>query len=240
MGNQDTGTEEASNNAEMLRPPPRTAGKSGSTAGDLGATANPKLKHNPKLEADMANKLLITLDVSSLYTNINIDMLCNDLHNIDPMFAMISYFVCYNNYFQYKDDIYHQINGIAMGTNAAVAMANIYLGIHLDPFLALKLHCYRRYIDDIFGISSDSLQRIEISIAEWNTMVPKINFTQSISMESVDFLDITIYKNPTDKRTLVTKTHHKAISKFLYLPYNSLHPESTFKGLITGMLKRFE
>jgi hypothetical protein len=193
-----------------------------------------------ELEGDVAEKLLFTLDVSSLYTNIDIALLCRALEDIDPIFAMIAYFICNNNYLEYKDHIYQQISGIAMGTNVAVAMANLYLGIYIDPLLASKMHFYRRFIDDIFGLYSKTKTDLEHQIVDWNNLLQDIKFTHSISKDSVDFLDITIFKDPIDQKTLVTKSYHKTISKFLYLPFNSLHPQSTYKGLIIGMLKRFE
>jgi hypothetical protein len=71
---------------------------------------------------------LITADAESLYTNIDIKKLL-DIVNLhcDHLSMVITKFIVTNSLVQYNKEFFKQTRGIAMGTNAAVMLANIYL-----------------------------------------------------------------------------------------------------------------
>lgn len=74
-----------------------------------------------------------------------------------------------------------------------------------------------------------------------NSFHPNIKFTISQSNTTIDFLDVTIYKgedfNTSNK--LSVKTYQKVNNLYQYLHFTSNHPESIFKGIITGELIRY-
>mmetsp|Transcript_16444 Transcript_16444/g.19507 ORF Transcript_16444/g.19507 Transcript_16444/m.19507 type:complete len:130 (-) Transcript_16444:305-694(-) len=72
----------------------------------------------------------------------------------DALTAALS-IVMQNNVFQFGDTYWLQLIGTAMGTPSAPAYANLAYAIHENPIMkkyAGNLVCYKRYIDDIFGI----------------------------------------------------------------------------------------
>ena len=81
------------------------------------------------------HSLLVTADIVSLYTNlpiknciIAIDLFsCAHCRELTPLITELSRYILTNNYFVADGRIYHQINGLAMGTPMAVVAANIYM-----------------------------------------------------------------------------------------------------------------
>ena len=104
------------------------------------------------------DSILITFDVESLYTNMDIDRLIDVVisRTRKPMYGKILSFICRSNYFVYGNDIYHQTNGIAMGTNCAVHCANIYME-YIDTVMSQQpgTSHYYRFIDDGFWINTN-------------------------------------------------------------------------------------
>lgn len=181
---------------------------------------------------------LVTLDVSSLYTNIEVDRLVNILQSIDPLWATLGKLIFKSNYFTYLDKTYWQCQGIAMGTNSAVHLANLYLARLVDPIVVSfpNVIYYKRYIDDlllIFRGTQHELLSFEKRLHEINHM---IKFTREVSNLSINFLDLHIYYL---KGKLEINTYFKGISKFAYIPPHSTHPRSVLKGMIIGELTRY-
>ena len=182
--------------------------------------------------------MLCTMDVASLYTNISVDRLIKKVHNINPYYGDITEKIITNNYFSYNNTIYHQKDGIAMGTNAAVSLANLYLDeldhcINKDP----KIVYYRRFIDDIFLIYRDSVKELQTQHTTWNNIIPKINLELKSSHNTIDFLDITIFVH---EGKLQYCTFQKSINNYMYLPSFSCHPLSTIRGFLKGEFTRYK
>ena len=124
-----------------------------------------------------ADSLLVTLDVSSLYTNIPHNEGINACdhflrtrpHNNIPtgtLCDLIRMILTMNN-FSFNDNHYLQIHGTAMGTKMAPSFANLFLGtfeanaLKNAPF---NPHTWFRYIDDIFMIWTEGLGNLKIFI----------------------------------------------------------------------------
>jgi hypothetical protein len=141
------------------------------------------------------------------------------------------------NYFHYNNILYHQLDGIAMGTNCAVAIANLYLkdtDTKLATYSGVRL--YKRYIDDVGLIFTGTESELKDFITYSNSITPGINFTAVYSKDSLDILDITFY----NKNNIIEfKTYQKEINRYLYIPPFSNHPPSTIKGFIKGELTRY-
>ena len=111
------------------------------------------------------NALLVTLDVSSLYTNIpNYEGLLAvaehlrsdpDKHKIGPHLIRILKLVLHSMSFSFNGDHYLQIGGTAMGTAAAPNYANLFMDRFETKALSnwpLKPLIWLRFIDEIFMI----------------------------------------------------------------------------------------
>ena len=178
---------------------------------------------------------LLTIDVSSLYTNIpHIEGLkaCRDTllsrTRDDPhtwFVLTLLRFVLTLNYFEFDDKFYHQISGTAMGTKLAPNYANIFMGqlesklidsYHIKPLLWL------RFIDDIFCVFLGNLDEAQKFIDHLNSQHPTIKFTAEISNKSVNFLDTTI--TVAADGSLTTTLYRKPADTFKYLHYRSFHP----------------
>lgn len=180
---------------------------------------------------------LISADVSSLYTNMKLEILYKTIlhHTGSPLLVKILQFICKNNYFLYGKDVYKQNDGIAMGTNVAVRCANLYLDI-FDKKFAPKCDYYARYIDDVFFIFSGNIEDYIRLRLRMNAYIPGIKLTFVRSSQSVDFLDLTITKNAENK--IEFSTFRKAINVYQYLPSSSNHNNATINGYIYGEMLR--
>jgi len=203
------------------------------------------------------NCTIATIDVKSLYLNIphkdGIKAVLNRLYhnNTDsdsvaiPPGTMTDLLniVLTKNYFQFADQMYHQVQGTAMGTKMAPAYANIFMAELEEKLLQnypTQPVIWKRYIDDILCIWPGDQDNLTTFIDYLNDSHPTIKFTYEASPTSVDFLDLTIYKGDRYRGTgiLDIKPFFKKTNKFQYLHYSSAHPKKTFKSLVKGELTR--
>lgn len=191
-----------------------------------------------------ADCTLVTYDVSSLYTNMNIDRLIDvvNARTGNPLNGRILEFICRSNYFIYGTQIYYQNDGIAMGTNCAVHCANIYMQ-YVDEYITelTGTAFYGRYIDDGFWIdTSDDEEYLNEKLEDLSHLIEDIRCTSEVSKTSVNFLDLTIYKRTFEGQCLIAcRTYQKPISKYTYLPPSSHHHPATISGFIKGEIIRY-
>lgn len=188
---------------------------------------------NPK------NEWLISLDVSSLYTNIIVDTAIQLVSNYSPTLGTLAKLVMNNNYFEYNNELYHQKEGIAMGTNCAVSIANLYMAELIDLRLENlpSIRCYNRFIDDICFIFKGTEIELKILINDVNNFYPKLHFTSVVSKVELDVLDLTFYFK---EGRLEHKIYQKLMNNYLYIPPFSNHPPATIRGFIKGELLRYQ
>ena len=182
------------------------------------------------------NALLVTLDVSSLYTNIPkqdglkaIEEICynRNLNNITlPKDATLTLLdaVLSLNAFEFNGQIYQQIHGTSMGTPVAPTYSNIFMGWLEQQILDTFTHkpiIYLRYLDDIFIIWTHGKELLDQFITHANQFHPTIKFTANISDTSLPFLDTLVSLNETK---LSTTLYKKPTDKHQYLHYESHHP----------------
>ena len=112
---------------------------------------------------------LATIDVKSLYLNIphedGINAVLNRLYGTQELaddmtippntMTDLLKIVLEQNYFQFADKMYHQVQGTAMGTKMAPSYANLFMAELEEILLAnypIKPILWKRYIDDILCI----------------------------------------------------------------------------------------
>jgi hypothetical protein len=186
---------------------------------------------------------VVTMDISSLYTNINLSTLEELFREKNPDFEPLLKYINDHNYFQYDGRTFKQINGIAMGTNAAPEIANYYLMYLLDPIIISNemVKLYKRFLDDLLILWNGTLTQFTDFFVELNQLIPGITFTYEISKESGIFLDlhITISDFGNTQPVIKFATHQKLLNKYAYISPKSCHPVHTLKGFIYGELQRY-
>ena len=145
-----------------------------------------------------------------------------------------------NNFFEFGRCTFLQTKGTAMG---AASVANIFMSLLSRDILSTtseKRLYVKRYIDDIFilWLQKQDLKSFYQKIISYH---PQIKFKMTHSTTSVNFLDITVYKDEIFERTgrLNTMTYQKDQNLFQYLHFKSNHPKSSLKGLIIGEAIRY-
>ena len=202
----------------------------------------------------LSNAILVTIDVSSLYTNIPQDEDTNAcLDTIEaveashiPRNALRQLFdiVLRCNIFSFNGQIYQQIQGTAMGTKMALSYANLFMDRFERAFLAQERILplvWKRYIDDILCIWTGTRSELDGFLDRLNKAHRTLRFTWSSSNERIEFLDLNIFKGGKFNTTnhLDISTHFKTTNTFQYLHFSSSHPRSIFQGLVKGEAIRF-
>ena len=198
--------------------------------------------------------LLVTIDVSSLYTNIPQDegtSACLEavaasqtsdlpLDILQKLFDVV--LKC--NVFCFKNSIYAQTQGTAMGTKMAPSYTNFFMDRFEQSFLAnepIQPLLWKRYIDDILCIWPGTREELDSFLERLNRAHHTLRFMWSISESHVEFLDLNIFKGLrfNDTNHLDLSTHFKKTNTFQYLHYSSSHPRSVFRGLVKCEAIRF-
>lgn len=182
---------------------------------------------------------LVSMDIQSLYTNINLKILYEITNSEYPDITKSIQFICNHNYFEYNEKTYQQIEGIAMGTNAAPELANIYLIHTIDKIIKSnpKIVLYQRYLDDLFLIWKDSKADFETWFTTFQSNKYNLKFTYTISKSKIEYLDLNIMIDENNK--LQHSTHQKLLNKYGYIKQTSNHPIHTFKSWIVSELNRY-
>ena len=195
------------------------------------------------------NTILASRDVSSLYTNIPtdeaIDIVLKYLEETqspqqppNQLLRELLNFILKCNCFAFCNLFYLQIQGVAMGTKMAPNFANIFMANFEEKHILQrpdKPYFYRRYLDDIFIIWTDTTSKLQQLVTDINNCHPTIKLTSETSTESINYLDLTITIN---SKQLTTSTYFKPANTFSYLPANSHHPNSTKQGIVKGEMIR--
>ena len=99
----------------------------------------------------------------------------------------------------------------------------------------IKPWVWKRFIDDVFFIWTNSGENFERFLKELNGFHPSITFTFEKSEMKVNFLDVVIkIKN----ERLSTDLYSKPVDSHQYLHYNSCHAEHIKKSIIYSQTLR--
>jgi len=197
------------------------------------------------------NWLLVTGDVSSLYTNMHFDRTVSCVREAflkypagpkrpDRGILKLLDIILKNNDFCFNNEFFLQILGTAMGKIFSPSLANLYLleldskartGFRIKPLL------YIRYLDDIFFIWPGSIGELSEFQNFLNSLITDIKITFEFDQTKINFLDVTIYKSGN---RLYTKTFFKKTDTHQLLHMDSFHPGHVFRGLIKSQLLRFK
>lgn len=197
---------------------------------------------------------LITLDVSSLYTNIKPDLgiqyikktleLAPNPNRPDSLMLQLIELCLKHNDFYFHNQLYLQICGISMGLIPSPHIADIFLAQLEKQVLNSTNHLpslYIRYLDDIFIIWEHPINLFDTLLNEFNNHCDSIKFTPTIHTQQIPFLDIIVHKGPQFQLSgiLDTKTFLKPTDTQELLHKKSFHPQHTFKGILKSQTLRY-
>jgi hypothetical protein len=200
------------------------------------------------------NVFIVTGDVTSLYTNMNLDRIIsviretfnknpNGLRPSDEILELLD-LTLKNNDFEFNNEYFLQIHGTAMGKRYAPSLANLYL-VFFD-FMAtngfrIKPDFFFRFLDDIFFIWKGSKEDLTEFENFLNNLIPDIKVTLNCQKDQIDFLDTTVYKlHGPSGTTLQTRVFFKPTDTHQLLHTKSFHPKHTFTGVLKSQVLRFK
>ena len=138
----------------------------------------------------MHNTKILSLDISSLFTNVPLDetieYLCEYIEKNDKQIGLpisdlkqLLYFCTKNVQFLFNNQIYRQRDGVAMGSPLGPLLADVFLGkiesTKLNGFID-KCTIYKRYVDDIFCVIEEQVNPDEI-LNVINSVPSNLQFT---------------------------------------------------------------
>jgi hypothetical protein len=195
---------------------------------------------------------ICTGDVVSFYTNIDslkcAEIVTSAYRRLNPtskirprhLTQMITE-IMDNNYFSFQDQIWKQLDGLAMGTSCAPVLANIYAGFYerrnrITKYPGVLL--YVRYIDDIFCVFRGSEK--DLMAFQRKATLGSLTIKWECSKEKNAFLDLEVLKVRSHLGPkLVSRLFVKSMNKFLYIPWSSAHPLHVKKAFVKAELTRF-
>ena len=147
------------------------------------------------------NEILVTIDVSSLYTNISpaegIEEVRKFLLEREDTSAPTEFLVRMLdqvlglNIFEFDKKLFLQKIGTAMGTVCAPPYANIYMN-KIDKLLKTlaknltengedPIRLFKRFLDDIFIVWKGTIEELQTFLEEMNSLHPTIKFTAELT-----------------------------------------------------------
>ena len=148
--------------------------------------------------------ILVTMDVSALYTNIpheeglncmeealnekNIDQSSLKFHK--GLVLRLLDILLHNNVFEFDSKLYKQITGAAMGSPPIPSYANIFMAGKIDKNILnivdqmsksenMTLKMFKRFLDDLFFIFSGQTKTLHKMLDKINQIHPAIKLTMS-------------------------------------------------------------
>lgn len=197
---------------------------------------------------------LFTIDINSLYTNINSTLGLQAVQTVfsrypdrsrpDQEILQLLSLCLNNNDFNFNNQQYLQVSGTAMGHRYAPSYANIYMSEWEREALPKCTHqplFFFRFLDDIIGIWTHSSQHFQDFINTLNNHHPSITVTHTINQNEINFLDTTVYFHPISptQKIMRTKVYFKSTDTHALLHKHSYHPKHTFQGIVKSQIIRF-
>lgn len=201
------------------------------------------------------NSILFTIDITSLYTNIDTNLGLRavreafeeypDSSRPDEAILELLHLGLTRNDFCFNGKYFLQVHGTAMGKTFAPSYANIYMASWertAFPKCRFLPELYFRYLDDLWGLWSYGVAAFEEFVQILNTHHPSIKVTSNVQLEQLEFLDTEVFfvKGEIEgMKKLATRVFFKSTDTHALLHKSSFHPKHTFRGIIKSQLIRF-
>lgn len=199
------------------------------------------------------NEILVSFDVVALYPSMDQQNTIEAIRNLPypedypadkrEWLVEATAFVLETSFVTFQDKIFKQTQGMPMGTNAAVELANIYVAHTIDTHWVVqkwiengRVRHWKRYIDDIFCIIRGSIKSARQFLHMLNQLTENLQFTVVAHPNTLAILDLEMYRH---NNCIKFRVFQKALNKYLYIPFHSQHPVHTKRGFIKGELLRY-
>lgn len=196
------------------------------------------------------NKLMCSLDVTSLFTNVPLDetiQICLEkLYSLpDPpslprdVLKNLLEFTTKKSHFVFNGKYYDQIDGVAMGSPLGPVLANIFMTDFEEK--SVMTHSNRpsvwfRYVDDTFALFDDAASASEF-LQYLNTCHSNIKFTIEFEENGeIPFLDVLVKRCPHN--AFSTSIYRKKTFTGLYTKWDSFTPRKYKINLIRTLTYR--
>ena len=202
-----------------------------------------------------SKSIVFSLDVANLYGSIPIqeginavmDLIETNLSKVNTYGTTVKDIRCLlthvlnNNFLRFDSQTFKQVSGIAMGNRLAPPVAIAFMHSFETAFLSTLTYVpmlYVRYIDDILGVWTHGLDRLNHFVNLINTHHPSIRFTMEHTENTgtLAFLDTLITVFPSGKYT--TELYFKPMAAPIILHYTSAHPKTTKKAVLNAEIHR--
>ncbi len=191
------------------------------------------------------DEVIVSFDVSSLYTNVPLEEAIHDAADIlfsgnvekppvdKETFVKLARPACKDVVMLTHDGYYQQNDGLAMGAKPAPPLANIWLS-KFEPIIKDTAKIFERYMDDI--LREINRHKIQEKLREINNLHPNLKFTLEIEENGrIAFLDIQIIH--TDNIPSST-WYLKPTDTGLIMNYHSLAPKRYKKSVVQSFVHR--
>ena len=205
-----------------------------------------------------SNTILVTMDVSSLYTNIDQEegaeacfkkLEQRKRKNVPSLLLKkLILLVLRCNVFRFGESFFSQKKGTCMGTPMAPNYANLFMDDLEEGMMKAyfkktgkKPLIWWRYIDDIFFIWTDGEESLKgfldhaQNYSKNCNLRSSIRFTVDQSTSEVNFLDVTVRLNDGKINTTV---YSKPTDSHLYLNSSSNHPRHVVRNIPKSQFMR--
>ena len=199
--------------------------------------------------------IVFSIDVCNLYGSIPIkegidsvmkilEMNLNKISTfnltLDDIRSLLTH-VLTNNYVRFNSKIFKQTTGIAMGNRLAPPVAISFMHAFETSFLASVPFLpvfYVRYIDDILGVWTHGIDRLNHFFNLMNSFHPSLRLTMDHTEPTgkLAFLDTLITVHPSG--TYTTELFFKPMTAPIILHYTSAHPMSTKRAVLNAEIQR--
>lgn len=196
------------------------------------------------------NYILVSLDVVSLFTNIPMDIV---KENIDKRWNEIRKYTSLplsdfhdgidltlsHNYFMWESNFYLQKTGTPMGSCLSPSIADLVMDILLDTViqkLPFEVPFVKKYVDDL--ITAIPIGSEEQILRDFNSYHPQLQFTIESEVDNLlPFLDMVLIRN-AENGSITTRWYRKPTSSGRLLNFLSGHNINQKLNTATGFINR--
>ena len=191
------------------------------------------------------NEVIISFDITSLYTNVPVKEAITEATNklysgelnkppVDrKTFTILIELAMCNILMLTHDGYYRQTDGLAMGSPPAPLLANIWLS-KFEPVINNDAKVFQRYMDDILiSINKDGIHE---KLNEINNLHSNLKFTIEVEKEGkLPFLDLQIIHESNE---LKSTWYNKPTDTGLVMNFFALAPRSYKRSVVQGFVHR--